>query len=111
MSAVKIFMKTIIDSEPWLRDPSAVRKEWSQKEYELYYHGGGKEPLCFGIMWDNGIVRPSPPLIRAMEMTKEALQRKGHKGKKFARFVDPRSVNFSYMQSSTGNPINPSKCI
>jgi amidase len=80
LSGVKIFMKAIIDAQPWLKDPQAVRKEWSQKEYELCYHGRGEGPLCFGMMWDNGIVRPSPPLIRAMMETKEALEKKGHIG-------------------------------
>jgi amidase len=88
MSGIKIFTKAIIDSHPWIKDPLVVRKEWSQKEYELCYHGGGKEPLCFGIMWDNGVVRPSPPLIRAMEITKEALERKGHKGGPIGPFGD-----------------------
>ncbi|KAF9077309.1 general amidase [Rhodocollybia butyracea] len=95
MSGVKLFTKTIIDAKPWLKDPLAIRKEWSDKEYDLVYHGGGKR-LCFGIMWDNGwfsthvwrrrvhntrltgVVRPHPPLIRAMEITKRALEAAGH---------------------------------
>ncbi|KAF8830610.1 hypothetical protein HHX47_DHR2000847 [Lentinula edodes] len=52
MSGVKVFTKAIIDAKPWLKDPLAVRKDWSDKEYGLVYHGGG-ERLCFGIMWDN----------------------------------------------------------
>ncbi|KAF5386540.1 hypothetical protein D9757_005888 [Collybiopsis confluens] len=54
MSGVKIFTKAVIDAKPWLKDPLAVRKEWSDKEYELVYHGGGQK-LCFGMMWDNGM--------------------------------------------------------
>ncbi|GLB42408.1 putative amidase [Lyophyllum shimeji] len=78
MSGVKIFTKAIIDAEPWTRDPLVLRKEWSEKEYRLEYHGGGKE-LCFAMLWDNGVVRPHPPLQRAMEMTKAALEAAGHK--------------------------------
>ncbi|KAJ3726656.1 general amidase [Lentinula raphanica] len=74
---VKLFTKAIIDAKPWLKDPMAVRKEWSDREYELAYHGGGKK-LCFGIMWDNGVVRPHPPLLRAMSITKRALEAAGH---------------------------------
>lgn len=58
MSGVKLFTKTIIDAKPWLKDPIAIRKEWSEKEYDLAYHGGGKK-LCFAIMWDNGIFSSS----------------------------------------------------
>ncbi|KAK7462776.1 hypothetical protein VKT23_007360 [Stygiomarasmius scandens] len=78
MSAVKLFTKAIIDSQPWNKDPLVVRKEWSEKEYQLQFHGGGQQ-LCFGIMWDNGVVKPHPPLHRAMVMTKEALEAAGHK--------------------------------
>lgn len=47
MSGVKIFTKAIIDSKPWTKDPLVLRKEWSEKEYRLSDHGGGKS-LCFG---------------------------------------------------------------
>lgn len=54
ISGVKVFTKAVLDAKPWLKDPVCIRKEWSDKEYELEYHGGGKK-LCFGIMWDNGM--------------------------------------------------------
>ncbi|KAE9396678.1 general amidase [Gymnopus androsaceus JB14] len=77
ISGVKVFTKAVLDAKPWLKDPVCIRKEWSDKEYELAYHGGGKK-LCFGIMWDNGVVRPHPPLNRAMMITKRALEAAGH---------------------------------
>jgi amidase len=76
---VKTFTKAIIESQPWLKDPQVVRKPWSQQEYELVDHGSGKN-LCFAIMWDNEVVRPHPPLHRAMQITKDALEAAGHKG-------------------------------
>jgi amidase len=79
VSGVKTFTKAILDSDPWLKDPQVVRKDWSQQEYELVDHGDGKN-LCFAIMWDNEVVRPHPPLHRAMQMTKDALEAAGHKG-------------------------------
>ncbi|KAG6879472.1 hypothetical protein C0992_002358 [Termitomyces sp. T32_za158] len=78
MSGVKVFTKAIIDAKPWTKDPLVLRKEWSESEYSLQNHGRGKG-LCFAIMWDNGVVRPHPPLQRAMEMTKAALESAGHK--------------------------------
>ncbi|KAG6844020.1 hypothetical protein H0H87_010588 [Tephrocybe sp. NHM501043] len=79
MSGVKIFTKAIIDTKPWIKDPLVLRKEWSESEYRLDGHGRG-QGLCFAIMWDNGVVQPHPPLRRAMEMTKAALEAAGHKG-------------------------------
>lgn len=49
----------------------------SEEAYKLDELGGGKQ-LCFGMMWDNGVVKPHPPLQRAMRMFKEALQSAGH---------------------------------
>ena len=80
ISALKLFTKAIIDARPWDHDPLAIRKVWSEEEYQLGEHGGGKE-MCFAILWDNKVVRPHPPLIRAMNMVKEALEKEGHRGK------------------------------
>lgn len=79
---VKHFTKAVIDSQPWLKDPLCVRKRWDQEEYDLKEHGGRNSPLCFAIMWDNGIVKPFPPVRRAMEITKYALEKAGHKGRR-----------------------------
>ncbi|KAJ6621894.1 general amidase [Mycena sp. CBHHK59/15] len=56
-------------SGPWLK---------IRFEYQLVNHGDGKA-LCFAIMWDNGVVKPHPPLHRAMDITKRALEAAGHK--------------------------------
>ncbi|KAJ7784426.1 general amidase [Mycena metata] len=77
LSGVKIFTKAILDAQPWLLDPLVMRKGWAEDEYRLIHHGeGGK--LCFAIMWDNGVVKPHPPLHRAMVLTKKALEAVGH---------------------------------
>ncbi|KAG1881700.1 general amidase [Suillus tomentosus] len=78
LSGLKVFMKAVVDSSPWLKDPLAVRKKWNEDEYELADHGSGKD-LCFAIMWDDGVVVPHPPIRRSLEMTKAALQKAGHK--------------------------------
>lgn len=80
LPGVKTFTKAIIDAKPWLKDPQVVKKEWNQAEYDLVDHGGPGAKLCFAILWDNLIVRPHPPLIRAMEITKKALEAAGHIG-------------------------------
>ena len=79
IGGIKTFMKAVVNSKPWLKDPLAVRKKWNEDEYNLADHGSGKN-LCFGIMWDDGVVVPHPPIKRALEMTKSALEKAGHKG-------------------------------
>jgi amidase len=70
-------MKSVIDQKPWLKDPLAARKPWSEDEYQLVDHGNGKK-LCFAILWDDGQTRPHPPVIRGLEETKKALLAAGH---------------------------------
>ena len=79
LSSVKRFTKSIIDAKPWNKDPLAVRKEWSEREYGLEEHGRGVG-LCFAVLWDNGVVKPHPTIKRALELVKRALEVKGHKG-------------------------------
>ncbi|KAJ7259576.1 general amidase [Mycena haematopus] len=78
LSGVKIFTKAILDAKPWLKDPLVLRKGWDEDEYRLVNHGNGGQ-LCFAIMWDNGVVKPHPPLHRAMKLAKQALEAAGHK--------------------------------
>jgi amidase len=94
IGGLKVFMQTIIDGKPWLKDPMVVRKAWDQDSYDLVEHGGGK-PMCFGILWNDGNVVPHPPIIRALEFTKNALLSAGHHGEPTfcsALIVHPHSI-------------------
>ncbi|EJU04610.1 general amidase [Dacryopinax primogenitus] len=77
LPALKTFTKAIVNAKPWDWDPEAVRKLWSEREEKLDEHGQGKG-LCFGILWDDGLVRVHPPVGRALEMTKAAVEAAGH---------------------------------
>ncbi|KAF8196067.1 general amidase, partial [Pholiota molesta] len=79
LSGVKDFMTAVLAAKPWNRDPTTIRKPWDEKEWNLCEHGGVGAQLCFAIMWDNEVVKPHPPLVRAMQMTKAALEKMGHK--------------------------------
>ncbi|KAH6910604.1 general amidase [Coprinopsis sp. MPI-PUGE-AT-0042] len=65
LSALKLFMTAIIGAEP--------------TDYHLREHGGGKGPLCFGVIWHDDYAMPHPPVLRALEETKQALIKAGHK--------------------------------
>ncbi|PPR01516.1 hypothetical protein CVT24_001886 [Panaeolus cyanescens] len=78
LSGLKTFVKSIVDAKPWNLDPLVIRKPWSEEEWNLCDHGGPNAKLCFAIMWDNEIVKPHPPLIRALKMAKSALEDAGH---------------------------------
>ncbi|EIW75737.1 general amidase [Coniophora puteana RWD-64-598 SS2] len=77
LGSLKLFTKALVDARPWERDPLVVRKPWNEDEYRLVDHDRGKR-MCFGMLWDNKVVKPHPPLKRAMEMVKRALEEAGH---------------------------------
>lgn len=85
LSALRAFTKAVLDAKPWDRDPLVVRKPWSENSYALEDHGWRGARLCFAIMWDNGVIKPTPPIIRAMTITKKALEGARHKGFFFAQ--------------------------
>ncbi|TFK38849.1 amidase signature domain-containing protein [Crucibulum laeve] len=78
IGGIKSFVKGVVSQQPWLKDPLAVRKRWSEEEYQLIEHGSG-EQLCFGILWDDEVIKPHPPIFRALQETKKALIEAGHK--------------------------------
>ncbi|KIJ68407.1 hypothetical protein HYDPIDRAFT_173143 [Hydnomerulius pinastri MD-312] len=78
ISGLKAFMEAVIKAKPWLRDPLAVHKSWDEDEYQLKDRDDGKN-LCFAIMWDDGVCVPHPPITRALQKVKAALETAGHK--------------------------------
>ena len=80
LGGIRLFMQAVINQKPWLKDPLSLRKHWDEDEYRLVEHGGGKK-LTFGILWNDGVIVPHPPIIRALEMTKNALIAAGHDGR------------------------------
>lgn len=71
LEACKLWCSAVVGSQPWLRDPYVVPIPW--REVQL------PEQLCFGMIVDNGLVRPTPPVQRALRETKAALEAAGHK--------------------------------
>ncbi|GAA6005997.1 hypothetical protein JCM10207_007301 [Rhodosporidiobolus poonsookiae] len=91
LSGLRTFFKAVIDAEPWRLDPLNLHMPWNDDAYQLIEHGGGQGPLCFGFNLHNGIAKPAPPYLRAMDELKKALVGMGHK-----------VVNYSPPDASTG---------
>jgi amidase len=69
---IRLFMKALADQKPWLKDANIVPIPWRESEEQL------PEKLCFGFGMGDGTVTPSPPLRRAMEITRKKLEAAGH---------------------------------
>ncbi|CAF0935664.1 unnamed protein product [Adineta ricciae] len=65
-----LFVKTILDSEPWSRDPSLVPIPWRSITLD-------SRNFTVAVMWDDNVVHPHPPISRALRETVEQLRRSG----------------------------------
>jgi hypothetical protein len=61
---IKLFMKTLIDAEPWLVEPSLIPLPWREKSTGF---GKQKQKIRVAVMLDDGVVRPHPPIRRALD--------------------------------------------
>lgn len=67
---LEFFVKLIIDSKPWLKDPKCPPIEWRQVQLP--------ERLTVGIMKNNGYITPHPPVQRGLQLIVDKLKAAGH---------------------------------
>ena len=67
---INLFMKTVIDTEPWLRDPSLVPIPWRSVTLN-------SKNFTVAVIWDDYVVHPHPPVTRALHETVECLKKSG----------------------------------
>ncbi|GAA5821697.1 hypothetical protein JCM11251_000979 [Rhodosporidiobolus azoricus] len=79
IAGLSTLVRAVLASQPWRYDPLVSHIPWRDDQYHLTEHGGEGGQLVFGLMSDNGLVKPLPPVQRAMEMTRKAVEAKGHK--------------------------------
>lgn len=70
LSDVVFYSKTVVDSQPWLRDPKCLPVPWRAVELP--------ERLRIGVMWHDAVVRPTPPVRRALQDAVDKLRAAGH---------------------------------
>jgi Asp-tRNA(Asn)/Glu-tRNA(Gln) amidotransferase A subunit family amidase len=73
LEGVKIFTKTLIDQKPWLYQSNLLPFPW-RGDQDLLPKVNGKTKLKVAVLWDDGIVKPHPPIIRALKTIVDALK-------------------------------------
>ncbi|KAF2159620.1 hypothetical protein M409DRAFT_60689 [Zasmidium cellare ATCC 36951] len=68
---IDLFMKVVLDGQPWKIDPSLETRFWSPMTIS--------KPLKIGVMWSDGVVQPHPPVQRALQSVVECCKRAGMK--------------------------------
>ena len=64
LGGLKLLMKTVLDAEPWLMEPGLTDHPWRDVRESCQYTSTKK--LKIAVMWDDGVVRPHPPVTRAL---------------------------------------------
>ncbi|KAL2862045.1 amidase signature enzyme [Aspergillus pseudodeflectus] len=75
LSTIEYFMQSLLDSNPWNLDPGCIPIPWRE---ELAAPPPPNWKLKLGIVYDDGVVRPQPPVMRAMRETARRLKDAGH---------------------------------
>lgn len=68
IAGIRLFLKTLIDAEPWLVEPSLIPLPWRDLS------AVPERKLRVGVMWDDGVVKPHPPVVRALRELVEQLK-------------------------------------
>ncbi|KAF2194009.1 amidase [Zopfia rhizophila CBS 207.26] len=83
--SLRLVMKALLAQKPWLHDPLVHELPWRyEQEKEILELTGtigdaskaGK--LSFGVIRSDGLVNPTPPVRRAVEIVVKALENLGH---------------------------------
>lgn len=85
IGALRLAMKTVLGMEPWVYDPGSLPIPWRESVEEKVRgllsgcgSGEGRGKMAFGIFEDDGIMRPHPPVLRAVRLVREVLTKLGH---------------------------------
>jgi len=81
LSGLKLFMKAIIDTQPWLHEPALIPMPWRDVQFPL------DRPLRIGVLWHDGVVKPHPPITRALTQVTAKLLSVGIETVDFAPYL------------------------
>ncbi|KAG7448378.1 amidase signature enzyme [Guyanagaster necrorhizus] len=71
LADLETFWKAVVSQKPWDYDYTCMNLPW--RDVDL-----SKKNLKWGVMWDDGVVLPSPACKRALHSVVETLQNHGH---------------------------------
>jgi len=70
LEGLKIFMKTILDAKPWLYEPALTPLPWNPA-----FQGSSHQALKIGVLWHDNVVKPHPPITRALHSVVSRLRK------------------------------------
>ncbi|PCH45079.1 acetamidase [Wolfiporia cocos MD-104 SS10] len=70
---LETFWRAVMSMKPWEYDPSVVPVPWREVKLSSL-----NRPVRWGVMWDDGVVTPSPACRRALHEVASTLEAHGH---------------------------------
>ncbi|KAL4925634.1 amidase signature domain-containing protein [Aspergillus undulatus] len=70
LEEIVLWASTVVGQQPWLKDPKCLPIPWRPVEI--------RKPLKIGVLYNDGLVTPTPPVARALEETVKKLKAVGH---------------------------------
>ena len=67
---LRLFTDNVANASPWFKDPKCIPMPWRSVEL--------KSQPKIGVLWDNGMIQPTPPVKRALKTVVEKLKAKGY---------------------------------
>lgn len=74
LNIIHLAMKSLIDAKPWELDARCAPIPWR----EDIYRDVNSRPLVIGVLRDDSVARPHPPVSRVLEEAVDALRTAGH---------------------------------
>lgn len=74
LDTVHLVMKSLIDFKPWELDARCAPTAWREEVYQDVT----SRPVVIGVLRDDGVARPHPPISRVLNEAVEALRSAGH---------------------------------
>lgn len=74
LDAIHAAFKSLIDLKPWEFDARCAAIPWREDVYQ----DAISRPLVIGVLFDDEVVRPHPPITRVLRSAVEALRNAGH---------------------------------
>ena len=80
--SLQLVFKSLLSTKPWRKDASVVPMPWRDDLEKL----GAASILAIGLLKDDGVVVPQPPMARALQTAANAMKKAGHRVRKIAQF-------------------------
>ncbi|KAK7538482.1 fatty-acid amide hydrolase [Phyllosticta citribraziliensis] len=70
LATIATYSQKVVELSPWLDDPKCLPIPWRKVDVS--------KKLKIGVLWDDDVVLPTPPIRRALQLAVDKLRRAGH---------------------------------